>query len=227
MGRGALIAALLVMATSVQAQVTRPTTAPTTGPTTAPAPDPSTPRGALLLFNRALRDGDTTTIKQSFITANPLESKMVDTVAEVAAAFAQMHAAAAKTFGEGHAGKFGETDSADIDQIESAEITLNGDTATVRYKDSKHRPFDLKKSGGRWKLPAAQLGKPADAAALDQQLADLAVQAKLMRQIAEEIKAGKFTDADQAADAWHSRMLQAATSQPSTSSSTGSAESRG
>ena len=189
-----------------------------TQPATAPAADPSTPRGALRLLNQAMRDGDVATIKRMFLAANPSESKMIDAVAQMSAALADLRRAAVKAYGEEEATTVtGDSEPAkNLERIDSAEIVINGQTATVTYKDQKDSPFVLKKLEGHWQVPASELGKPIDPAALTQQLADLAVQTSLVRQITQEIDDGKFPTAKKAGDAWRTRLLQAVTSQPTT-----------
>src|SRR5690348_1250633 len=191
-----------------------------THPTTAPANDPSTPRGALRTFSTAMRDGDAATIKRMFYAPTPAEQKMVACVADQAAAFAQLHQAAVKAYGDEEARKFtqdSDTASAEaMARIDSADITINGDAATITYKDQPQMPFLLKKVDGQWKFLTSSLGRPADPADLDQQLAELSLQAAIVREIARDIQDGKFPTADKAAQTWHSRLLQAATSQPAT-----------
>ena len=208
--RGILLMWLLACGFGASAQQTRPTT--------APANDPSTPRGALRTFSAAMRDGDAATIKRMFYAPTAAEKKMVACVADQAAAFAKLHQAAVKAYGDEEARRFtqdSDTASAEaMARIDSAEITVNGDAATVTYKDQPQMPFLLKKVDGDWKLLTSSLGRPADPADLDQQLAELSLQAAIVREIADGIQSGKFPTADKAAQTWHSRLLQAATSQP-------------
>lgn len=193
---------------------------PTTQPTTDPIADTATPRGTLRLLARATRDGDVALIKRLFLATNNSEAKRVEAVAQMSAALADLHRSAVKAFGPEQARTVtGDTDADEADattRIESADIAVNADTATVTYKDQRESPFVLKKVGGQWRVPISDLGKPVDPAALDQQLADLAVQRKLVDEITGQIEAGKFANAKDARQAWRSRLLQAATSQPAT-----------
>jgi len=221
---GILLTSLLVWAALASAQQTHPTT--------APANDPSTPRGALRTLSTAMRDGDAPTIKRMFYAPTPPERKMVACVADQAAAFAQLHQAAVKAYGDEEARKFTQdSDAAAAEamaRIESADIAINGDAGTIIYKDQPQMPFLLKKVEGQWKFLTSSLGRPTDAADLDQQLAELSLQAAIVREIASDIQGGKFPTADKAAQTWHTRLLQAATSQPSsrpaTAHTTGRAE---
>jgi hypothetical protein len=206
-GQFILLAALCA---PVAAQTTRP----------ADAPAGSSPRDAVRALNLAIRSGDTAAMKQIFLATTPAESRMVDADAEMAAALARLRSAAVKTFGAQGAelvtgdGDAGAAESAA--RIDSAEVVVNGDVATVTYKDQKNSPWVLKKVQGRWRIPVSQLGKPMDAASLDQRLTDLAVQRRVVDEMAEQIRQKKFATAEQARETWRARILQAATSQPAT-----------
>lgn len=191
-----------------------------TRPTTAPAVDASTPKAALRTLSMAMRDGDVPTIKRIFLAGNPAEAKMVEADAEMAAALADLRRAAVAAYGE-HGAKTitGDTDAGSAEslaRIDGADITSAGDTATVSYRDEKQAPFILRKVDGQWKVPASELGKPLDKAALDQRLADLAVQTAVVRDIIRGMQSHKFATPEAAREAWQSRILQAATSQPTT-----------
>jgi len=216
--RGGLAAALW-LSTVASAQPTPPASQPATRPTTAPAPDPSTPRGALRALAEAMRDGDADAVKQSFDATSKAEEKMVDAMASMAAALAELHRSAVKAFGEQEAKRVtGDTEGSSAEalaRIDAADVSVNGDSATVKYPEEKES-FLLKRVEGRWKVPAAEVGKPADPAALEQRLADLTREQKLAEQIAKEIGGGKYATAEKAADAWHSRMLELAVPRPTT-----------
>jgi hypothetical protein len=193
--------------------------APQTRPTTLPA-DPATPRGALRNLNQAVRSGDVAAIRQLFLVTSPAESRMVEADASMAAALARLRVAALRAYGpQGADVVTGDSDAGAADsaaRIDTADVTVTGDVATVVYRDEKDSPFVLKKSGGQWKVPVSQLGKPLDAATLDERLADLAVQQKVVEQLTREIEQRKFAAAEEAREAWRTRILQAATSQPAT-----------
>jgi hypothetical protein len=80
----------------------------------------------------------------------------------------------------------------------------------------RSEPITLRRVNGVWRMPVSQLAPGVDAAALEQRLAELAVQADLVREITAEIDAGKFNTAEQAADAWHSRFMQSLGPKPAT-----------
>lgn len=189
-----------------------------THPTTAPAIDAATPRAALRTLSLAMRDGDVATIKRMFLAANPSEAKMVEADAEMAAALADLRRAAIAAYGEQAAkaltGDTAAGSAESLARIEAADITSTGDTATVAYRDQKQSPFILRRVEGEWKVPVSEIGKPLDKAALDQRLSDLSVQTAVLRDIIKSIQDHKFATPEQAREAWQSRILQAATSQP-------------
>ena len=199
-----------------------PTTGPTTQPTTRAAADLSTPAGSLRALAVALGEGDAQTIEGLFIVKTPQQKRMLQAIAEMAQAVANLRQAAVAAYGWDEADKhqLGPDIEASTAQaladIDAAEITINGDRAAVRYLDDKNSPKILKKVGDVWKVPIEQLGTPDDEAALDQRLADLAAQARLAREITEQIAAGKLPTAEKAAETWHARIFQVSTSQPAT-----------
>jgi hypothetical protein len=190
----------------------------TTRPTTGAAADLSTPRAALRALNLAMRDGDVETIERVFLVKSPAQARMVDADAQLAAALAELRRAAVKAFGDDGAktvtGDSGAGAAQSLARIDAAEISISGDTATITYPDEKDAPFILKKVDSEWKVPVSQLSKPLDPAALEQRLEDLAVQRKVVREISAKIRSGAFANAEQAREAWQSKILQAATSQP-------------
>ncbi|HSU68137.1 MAG TPA: hypothetical protein VLJ39_14765 [Tepidisphaeraceae bacterium] len=189
-----------------------------TQPATAPVADLSTPRTALRALNQAMREGDVETIKRLFLASNPSEVKMIEADAEMAAALAELRRAAIKQFGEEGArtvtGDSGESAAKSVSRIDTAEIDVRGDVATIVYPDQKDAAFALKKVRGEWRVPMSDLGKPLDAGTLEQRLSDLSVQRKVVLDITRQIRAGTFANAEQAREAWQTRILQAATSQP-------------
>jgi hypothetical protein len=184
----------------------------------APEADPSTPKGSLKLLAAALRDGNADGIKQVMHAANASEVRMVAAMADMARAMAALQKAAVKAFGEEGAKEVvGDTQATDADgraRIDSADVRVQGDVATVVMPEGEDAPVVLRKVGGRWKVPMAELSRNADPAALDERLTELAEQAKLVQQIAGEIEEGQFTSPAQAYSAWQSRAMQVVTRRP-------------
>jgi hypothetical protein len=165
-----------------------------------------------------MRDGDAATIKRMFLATTPAERKMVAADVQMAAALAELRRAAVAAYGDDAAkavtGDTAAGTAESLARIDAADVSITGDTATVNYRDERDGPFVLKKVNGEWKVPVSQLGKPLDAVALNQRLADLSVQTAVVREVAKLIRDGKLATAEQAREAWQNRILQAATSQP-------------
>ena len=92
-----------------------------------------------------------------------------------------------------------------LSRIETAEISVQGDTATVIYSDDRDAPFVLKRVDAQWRVPVNQLSKPLEPAELEQRLEDLTIQRNVVRLITQQIKAGAFANAEQAREAWQNR----------------------
>lgn len=187
-------------------------------PPSAEVHDDTTPKGALKMLSAALRDGDAQRIRHVMHAGNPAEVRMVSSMAEMAQAMAQLQRAAVKTFGEEGAKEMvGDTLATDADgraRIDAAEVRLTGDTATVIVPEGEDAPVVLKKVGGHWKVPMAELSKNADPTALDERLAELAGQRTLVEELTKEISAGQFATPAQAKEAWQSRAMQSVTRRP-------------
>ena len=173
----------------------------------------ATPKGALKLLAIALRDGDADRIRQVMYAANPSESKMVTAMADMAKSMAALQKSAVKAFGrEGAKEVVGDTDATDSEskaRIDSADVKVQGDTATVTMEDGEEAPVVLKRVDGRWRMPMSELSRGADLAALEERLAGLAEQSRLVRELAEEVGSGKYASPAQAHEAWQSRAMQA------------------
>jgi hypothetical protein len=205
----------LALATSTLTRGQPPATQPAT---TTPA---ATPRDVLRSLNEAMRMGDEANIRALFIASTPAERTMIDADAAMAGALARLRAAAVKQFGVKRADILtGDSDAAGADSvahIETADIDVRGDVATVTYRDGKNsQQFVLKKVDGGWRIPVSELGKPLSPEALNQRLGDLAIQRNVIDEIASRIAAGQFQTPEGARDAWRAQILKAAASQPAT-----------
>jgi hypothetical protein len=187
----------------------------------SPAPkqiELSTPKGALKNLATALRDGDAERIRQIMHATNPSEVRMVASMAEMAGAMAELQKAAVKAFGEeGAKALVGDTQATDAEgraRIDAAEVRIQGDTATVVVPEGEDAPVVLKRVGAQWKVPMSELSKNADPAALDERLAELSEQRKLVAALTKEIADGQFGNPEQAKEAWQSRAMQVVTRRP-------------
>ena len=218
-----LTASAAALPASAQAQRAAPepkkaAVATTTPPAASDADaeaDASTPKGALKRLATALRDGDAEAIRQVMYAADPAEVRMVAAMAEMARAMALLQRAAVKAFGEEGAKEvIGDTQTTDAQgraRIDSADVRVQGETATVILPEGEDAPVTLRRVDGRWKVPMSELSKDADRSLLDERLAELAEQAKVVQQIAKDIEGGQFNTPAQAYSAWQSRAMQAVT----------------
>ena len=186
---------------------------PSTPPPTGEPADTSTPRGALKVLAAALRSGDVAGIKRVMHAANPAEVRMVSAMADMAAAMAQLHRSSVKSFGQEGARQI-VGDAQDDARIDAADVKIDGETAVVTHKGGEDAPLTLKRFDGHWKLPVAELSRGAEPAALEEQLSELAIQTKLVRELAGEVEAGKYATPSQAHEAWQSRAMQVSTRRP-------------
>ena len=216
LGRAAVLFLLTML---VQAWSTAQRT-PAAAPDAKPAEhhDTTTPKGALKALAAALRDGDAERIRQVMDATNAAETRMVAAMADMAKAMADLQKAAVKAFGPEAAkeivGDSAATDAEGRARIDAAEVRVQGDTATVVVAEGEDTPVVLRRVGGHWKVPMAELSKNADGTVLDERLAELAEQRKLVAQLTKEIGEGQFNSPAQAKDAWQSRAMQAVTRRP-------------
>ena len=207
-------------------------------------------RATLKTLAKALQEGDGERIKQVIHAADPTERKMVDAMTAMAVQIAQLHKASAKAFGEEQAKSLTGDVNAEMSRIDEAEVSVDGDTATVRYAapadpeetpKSTDKPGDetkpagdppasdaaaddddapaaapttplvLKKVDGHWRVPMAELSKGSTPEEIEQRLADVEAQTKVVAELTAEIGEGKYKSAEKAAEAWQAKMMQALT----------------
>jgi hypothetical protein len=185
----------------------------TSGPTTSPAVDASTPKGALKALAAALDAGDRSAVLALLSATTPAEQKVADATAGLAEASALLRKAATKTFGEEAARPLGVQSGATpeaIARIDSAKVQFAGDRATVRPAQTEGPPMVLMRIGNAWKVPVSELSKDVEPADVDRNVAALLDQAKLMRELSEEIAAGKYKTASDARQVLDRRIVQSA-----------------
>jgi hypothetical protein len=189
-----------------------PASHPATAPTSQPA-DLSTPRAALRTLAAALHEGDVWRLQQVIATTAPSEQRVIVGMADLAAALNRLHAAAAKAFGEPAAAKLtGDLDdqyAQSLARIDAAEVKVEGDRAAIRYPGAAQDEYELKRADGRWRIPAAHFVHGADAATLDRQLAEMALQSGIVRELTAEVEAGRYKNADSAGEAWRAKAMHA------------------
>jgi hypothetical protein len=229
--RAVLVGCVLAGATSVIAQDKPAEPAPEKKEPTANPEEPAL-RDALKALAKALEQGDRDVIRKSMYAATPTEKKMLEAMASMAAQLAELHKASVKAFGEEEAKSLTGDVGMEMGRIDEAQITFEGDTATVRYAapttNSSDTPPDpaaaqepdtdaappsppltLKKIEGHWRVPISELSKDTTEGDIDQRLSDLEAQNKIITELTAEITQGKYKNADKAAEAWQGKMMQA------------------
>jgi hypothetical protein len=221
----ALLPAAVVVAQPAPAAA--PATAPATTQASIPV-DQTTPRGALKVLTVAMNKGDADKVKAVFAPSNPMETKMVNAVLTQQATIMQFHDAAVAAFGADEAKKLppGDTDAAvaqSLLALDKFPESITGDTATVGEGDAI---IHLKKQGDNWTLPVSLLAPQITADNVDQQLAQMSEQGKILSDLTTEMKAGKYKTVEDAGKALQLKALQqamahaGAASQPSTAPAT-------
>jgi hypothetical protein len=192
-----------------------------------PSAEESALRDALKALAKALQEGDRDGLRRAMFAANATERKMLDAMAGMAAQIAELHKASAKAFGEEEAKGLTGDVAMEMGRIDEAEVSFDGDTATVRYAPPPATPaastegeadappapppLVLKKVDGRWRVPVAELSKDTTPAEIEQRLTDLEAQTKIIAELSAEIAQGKYKSAEKAAEAWQGKMMQALT----------------
>jgi hypothetical protein len=196
-----------------------PALAQSTQPAPA-APPVDTPKDALSRLSSALHDGDVSTIIALIDAPAAPQAKVAAAMARFDGSLAELHSAAVDAFGEDKAaavvGDTGAAAQQSAAAIDSAQVKIDGDHATVTYADPNQPPARLVHEDGLWRVHLKELDAVTDddAEASAQQFDELTIAA---RKLAEEIRQQKFKNADKAAEAWHNRMMQAVSdTQPAT-----------
>ena len=200
-------------------------------PAKTKAADEAALREARKTLPKALQEGNGERIRQVIHAADPTERKMVDAMAAMAVQIAQLYKASTKAFGEEQAKSLTGDVTAEMSRIDGAEVLINGDTATVRYKEESAQPegdakatdkdapppapapppMVMKKVDGRWRVPMSELSKGSTPEEIEQRLSDLDAQTKIIAELTGEITQGKYKSAEKAAEAWEVRMMAALT----------------
>lgn len=193
-----VLALLLGVAPFAAAQTSQP----------AAPPDPSTPKGALKALAMAMARGDSEGIHHLMDATTPAQEKMVDMMAEMAAAMADLNHAMLGRFGEQEAKKVlgGSPDEQlrqSLSNIDAAKGQIKGDDAIVSVDPSPQGTMLLRKVGGSWKVRVGQQGSDQQ---VDQQVAMIANQVHSIHDIAAEVRDGKYPTAAAAAKALVGRM---------------------
>jgi hypothetical protein len=174
----------------------------------APAADTATaaPLAALTSLYDAMEAGDPGGVRASFHTANDAERELADAYAA--------YLTAAKTLGEAAKAKFAATGDAlskglpvrDAKaRLASAEITVDGDAATVKFPDQP-KPLRLVRSDGRWRVSIADYAGAATGENVAGQMAVIKDMTAVFNTVAADITADKYPSAAEAQRGLQSKL---------------------
>ena len=168
--------------------------------------DLSTPKGAAKNFATAMENGDADGAKRASTGADPA---MIDSMVKLAGNMKKLRDAAVSKFGDQGKdllGSAGGADSMDMaKKVDDADVKEDGDNATLTPK-SGGQPIKLKKISGEWKVDASELTEMVSK--MGGGMFDSMSQAAT--DTASDINAGKFKTAQEAQQAFGSKMMSAA-----------------
>ena len=159
--------------------------------------DPNGPKAAMKNFYQAMESGDAASVRALFHTANDAEKALADADA------AQL--TAARALGEAIKNKFAATGDAlskglplrdEIARLYTAQVAVEGDTATLTLA-GQAKPLRLIKSDGHWRLSIADYAG-VTLATIGEQTAVLKDLASVYASVAADISANKFPSAQDA-----------------------------
>lgn len=159
----------------------------------------------------ALNNGDGPTAKK-YVASDENNQKLVETLTKVTKANRDLQDAAVakfgdegKTLGGNRMGPKGPQFDKDFDD---AQITVNGDTATVTGKTQGNgHAATFKKEGGTWKLDF--LATAPELSQMGPQAGMMAKMADVMNETAGEIKDGKYSSVQEAKQAFYQKIAAA------------------
>ena len=193
-----------------QPATTQATSAPAT--TRAGLDDQSSPKAALKSFARSLEAGDKQAIMRLLAADSAQDKKLAEAASDLAEATARLREAAVKKFGPDLSRALGnEPGGAEeaVKRIDQSEEKIDGEKAAVKPKENEGPPLNMVKRNGKWMLPMSELSKDVEPADLEKNLADMSRQIKLLRELTDEVAAGKYKTAVDARQALDKRIMQA------------------
>ena len=167
--------------------------------------DPASPKGAMKSFYDAMEASDATAVRALFYAANDAEKALAD------AYTAQL--TAAKALGEAAKKKYGATGDAlskgmpvrdEIARLNTAEVTIDGDNASLKFP-GQPKPLHMVKSDGRWRLSIADFAA-ATPENIAGQTAVIKEMAGVFSTVAADIAADKYPTAPDAQRALQQKL---------------------
>ena len=196
-----------------RAEAQTPPAVVTTVPATTQAADPSTPRGALHALARALDAGDRQIILELLWSDSDAQRRWASATADLAEATAALRRSAMQGFGAEASRPLGVDLAATpeaVARIEAAEVAITGDRAIVRTAGEEGPPLVLARRDGTWRVPVAEFLKDVESPDLERAVTLLSEETRLLRELADEVAAGKYKTATDARQALDQRILQSA-----------------
>jgi hypothetical protein len=177
------------------------------------AEEASTPKGSLKAFARATREADRQKLRSFLYPADETEARMADAMADATAALARLRLAAIERFGEASARVLngGVPSEDEIRLMDAATEKIDGDRATVSMKGGpRSGQMQLVRVEGMWKIAVGQGMAGKTPQQIEGAIATLQKTARIVGEITEEVTAGKYKSAREAADALALKAQRAA-----------------
>jgi len=148
----------------------------------------SSPKEAFRAYTTALKNGDRDGVSAA-VVLNDKVQKLVDGQITYGAIEAKFREATVKAFPD--AGKdLPDNFAASLAAIDSADVKIDGDTATLTTKQTM-QPVKLRRQAGVWKVDLAAMYGDA---VIDEVIAFRKAFADVMEQMTDDVAHGKFTD---------------------------------
>jgi hypothetical protein len=95
-------------------------------------------------------------------------------------------------------------------RIDSSNVAIEGERAKVTSADPAEPPLTLVRHQEKWRVPVSEISRDVNAADLDKNLHDASEQCRLLKEIAQEVVAGKYKSAVEARQELDRRILKSA-----------------
>ncbi len=170
-------------------------------------PDLSTPKAAIKSLQDAVAAQDGDAANQTLYAADQVDKDLARAFADLLVAGRKLNDATRDKFGAtGPAAGAGAAAGEALAGLDKAQITINGDTATLTPAGASPRPIHLKRAkDGKWQLVVRDFANAADPD-LPAQTAVLKKVGQVFADIAAQIESDKFSGPQDAEAAIQSRL---------------------
>jgi len=148
----------------------------------------SSPKDAFRTYTTALQNGDRNGVSAAVILSDKVQ-KLIDGQIAYSAIEAKFRAAAVKAFPDADK-DLPDNFPASLAAIDSADVKIDGDTATLTTKQTM-QPVKLRRQDGVWKVDLAAMYGDA---VIDEVINFRKAFAEVMEQVTDDVGHGKFTD---------------------------------